>query len=716
MKFRKPTLHVTILTLFLTFLFVTAGSLTYYNYEENSKATINIAEDLLSEVSRKITWRVESLFESTVMLTNEVSELSYLPTKPDFMSHPAQWFLVESLLARPNIYSVYIGFADGDFYQLISLPEENGQLRDLLNAPKEARLAVRRVFDRPADGRRIELWQFLNRERRMVGSKGLRFTNYDPRNRPWFQQAMGTEEVIHTGYYIFGSTDGMGMTFARRFDGNVPGVFGVDITLDGLSRYFADQKVGRNGFVFMFNEKLQITAHPDPASVLATTEMPGGRKTVRLSLRDLPDPLMGALADAVEKWDGTSRGMVLRAGGVRHLVHLETIESQGTEKEYLAVAAPLSDFTGYMDRTRTRSLIFAGLIILLAIPIAVYNARLMSRPLNRLAREADKIRHFNLDSPVDVESKIAEIADLSKAVKAMQQSLSSFGRYVPKTLVKRMLLTGMDPVLGGARREATMLFTDIADFTSISESMEAEKLMLTVSEYMQEVGSVILENGGTIDKYIGDAIMAFWNAPTRQKNHAELACEAALQAREASSALNAMWRDNGMPELFTRFGIHTGEPIIGNVGSDDRINYTAMGAPVNLASRLEGLNKYYGTQILVSETVVRRVEGKFAFRSVGKVMPKGLSAPIRVFELMGRSDEFVCTLDSDNASCVIELWETGFASYEARKFEDAAEIFERCLRNDPSDRLAATMLERARALAAYPPGEDWDMTDVFKTK
>jgi len=716
MKFRKPTLHVTILTLFLTFLFVTGGSLTYYNYEENSKATIEIAEDLLSEVSKKITWRVESLFESTIMLTNEASELSYLPAKPDFMSHPAQWFLAESLLARPNIYSVYIGFADGEFYQIISLPPGNDRLRDQLDSPEGARLAVRHVFERPLDGRRVELWEFLDADRRMVGSRGMWFSIYDPRNRPWFQQAIGTEGVIHTGYYIFTSTDSMGMTFARRFDGEVPGVFGVDITLDGLSEYFADQVVGRNGYVFMFNDKLQITAHPDPAKVLTTTEMPGGRKTVRLSLKDLHDPVMGALAKAVEGWDGTSKGVVLKAAGERHLVHLSEIQTSGTEKEYLAVVAPLADFTSYMDRTRSRSLIFAGLIILLAIPIAMYNARLMSRPLNKLAKAADRIRHFNLDSPVDVESNIAEISDLSKAVKAMQSSLSSFGRYVPTTLVKRMLLTGMDPVLGGSRREATLLFTDIADFTSIAEGMEAEKLMLTMSEYMQGVGSVILEHGGTIDKYIGDAIMAFWNAPVRQEEHAILACEAAIHAREASRALNEAWRSKGMPELYTRFGIHTGETIIGNVGSDDRINYTAMGAPVNLASRLEGLNKYYGTQILVSETVVERVEGRFAFRSVGKVMPKGLSVPIKIFELMGRAEEYVCTLDSEEGTCAIEMWETGFASYEARKFDDAAEIFEKCLRADPSDHLAATMMERARSLAEYPPGENWDMTDVFKNK
>lgn len=716
MTFRKPTLHVTILTLFLSFLFVTAGSLTYYNYRENSKAATEIAQELLLEVSEKASNRVETLFESTIMLTNEVAELSNLGAKPDFMTHPSKWFLAETLLARPNIYSVYIGYADGEFFQIIALPEDEKKLAQSFGAPPKASMAVRHIFRRPLDGRRVELWQFYDEERRIVGSRTVGASQYDPRERPWFHKAAGAEGVISTDFYIFESTSSMGITFARRFDGAVPGVFGVDITLDGMSEFFSEQEVGQSGYVFMFDERLLITAHPDPSQVLVMTETPKGRQKVHLSLKDLHDPLMPVLVDTLKEGGGTNRSLCLEAGGVDYLVRLDSLKENLSDTQFLAVIAPLSDFTGNMDRTRERSLIFAAVIILLAIPIAIFNSRMMSRPLHLLAVAADRIRHFNLDSPVKVQSHIAEIDDLSKAVKAMQSSLSSFGRYVPKTLVKRMLLEGTDPKLGGARREATMLFTDIADFTTISEGMEGEELMLAVSDYLQEISWVILEYGGTIDKYIGDAVMAFWNAPVRQENHAELACNAALHARDVSEALNAKWREAGRPVMFTRFGLHTGEPIIGNVGSDDRMNYTAMGAPVNIASRLEGLNKYYGTQILASETVVAAVGDKFTFRSVGKVLPKGVTSPVKVFELVGRAEDFVCTLDSDMESCSVELWETAYASYEAHHFEDAAIIFEKFLKANPKDHLAATMLERAKELAENPPGDDWDMTDVFKSK
>jgi adenylate cyclase len=450
---------------------------------------------------------------------------------------------------------------------------------------------------------------------------------------------------------------------------------------------------------------------------LTVTEMPEGKRAVRLSLGDLHDPVMIALKERMQGWDGKKFRMIIHANSKSYLIHVDPVSDGLMDEQYLAVAAPLKDFTGKMDKTREQSLLFAVVIILLAVPLAVYNARLMSKPLNTLAVEADKIRHFDLDSRVDVQSHIAEIAGLSKAVKAMQMSLSSFGRYVPKTLVERLLLAGKSPELGGERREATLLFTDIADFTTISESMGAEELMLTVSEYLQEVGSVIISHGGTIDKYIGDSIMAFWNAPNSQENHAALACEAALQACAVSEAINARWELQGKPVMHTRFGLHTGRPVIGNVGSDDRMNYTAMGAAVNLASRLEGLNKYYGTQILVSEAVKEQAGEDFMFRPVGKVLPKGTVSPVIAYELMGYSG--VCTgivTPDGRDTCFLELWERGYAAYQDLRFSEAAEIFKTCFDVKPEDHLAASMMQRAVYLAENSPEDDWDGVDVFKVK
>ena len=560
----------------------------------------------------------------------------------------------------------------------------------------------------------MELWQFFDEERRLVGSRGLHYSSYDPTTRPWFRRAIDTEGIIRTPFYIFTSTNSLGLTFAHRFDANVPGVIGVDISLTSLSKYFKDQRVGRSGYVFMFDRNLKMTAHPDMGKILFMAEPQ--QTIVRLSLKDQTDQVITALTKRLEHWDG-EESLVLDVGESKHLVHLAPFLDDSLEGQFLAITAPLSDFTAHMDRTRKNSLLGAALIILIAIPIAAYNAWLMSSSLKKLAGEADKIRHFKLDSKERVRSHIAEISALSKAIKAMQSSLNSFGRYVPKALVEQLLLARMVPKLGGERREATLLFSDIADFTTISESMEAEKLMLSVSEYLQEISFVILEYDGTIDKYIGDAVMAFWNSPTEQEDHAQLACAAALGARDASEELNRRWEAEGHPVMYTRFGLHTGHPIIGNIGSDDRMNFTAMGASVNLASRLEGLNKYYGTQILASQTVVDQAGDGFVFRAVGKVVAKGTTIPVSIYELLGRRNGPIAFLKtSEEIPNFLEEWETAYGLYQAGRFNEASTLYEKLAGANPEDRLADTMLKRALALAESPPEGDWDGVDVFKTK
>ena len=713
----RPTLHFSILTLFFVFLLVSAGTLTWFNYKENSRAALAIADDLLTEVDAMVRERVVNMFKETLSLAREASELPQLSIKPQFLYHGVQWYLAESLLVHPHVYSVYIGYSDGDFYQLISLRHAKEALRRKLQAPDKADLAVRRVFARPSDGRRVELWQYLDSERRMVGSRTMDGTLYDPRYRPWFKKAMQTEGVTSTDYYVFTSTESIGLTMAQRFDGPVPGAFGVDITLDDLSEFFARQRVGKSGIVFMFDAEGKLTAHTDASKTVYLHSYHVRDELRRASLEITGDPLLAALARATGQGVVPGR-MVLDVEGRRHLVRISGFEEGPLGEQYIAVAAPMADFTESMDNTRRISLYFALGICILAIPMAVYFSRLIARPLRLLSREADEIRHFNLESPVDVSSPIAEISELTKAVKTMKSSLSTFGRYVPKALVQEILLKRLSPDLGGERREVTLLFTDIADFTSITENMDPEQLMLNMSEYLQVTGVEILNLGGTIDKFIGDAIMAFWNAPNMREEHATIACEAALRARHASSRLNDRWAARGLPALRTRFGLHTGEVVVGNVGSEDRMNYTVIGPAVNLASRLEGLNKYYGTSILVSETVQTQARGQYLFRSVGKVMPKGTSVPVKVYELLGAEDE---NGDLELAAPVelfswLHDWEAAHAAYLEQRFEEAERFFEEFHRLLPHDVLAATMLGKARQYRSRPPGEGWDGVDVFNKK
>jgi len=553
-----------------------------------------------------------------------------------------------------------------------------------------------------------------------VGPRIEKQAVYDPRKRPWYSLADGADGLVKTNLYAFADVKALGLTFARRFVGEVSGVFGIDITLEKLSQFLKKQQIGQTGLVFMFNADGQLTAYPDPSKVIKEEQGEDGRlRMVPATVFDLENPVIETVYMKYASGEDLEyRYSSFEVGGETYLLRLTPVPGFHGKEEYIALFASVKDFIGPIAETRTQSLIFSFIILALSIPIITLAARSISKSLNALAKESDKIKGFELDSPVEVRSRVAEIHKLSQSMNTMKTALRTFGRYVPMALVKRFVQSDIVPTLGGERRELTLLFTDVADFTTMSETMAPEDLMLKVSEYFEKVGSVIIEHGGTIDKFIGDAIMAFWNAPVKTDNHCLKACEAALRCVRVSNRLNQAWRDEDSPVMFTRFGIHTADAVVGNVGSPDRMNYTAIGASVNTASRLEGLNKFYGTQILVSQTVRDRVEGVFVFRSVDLVIPKGATVPIALFELIGAlpGTGYTDIVVSEERLEHFAAWERAYADYRERHWDRAVAGFSTLREAGRGDHLADIYLERARRFLAQDPGDDWTGVEAFKKK
>jgi adenylate cyclase len=230
---------------------------------------------------------------------------------------------------------------------------------------------------------------------------------------------------------------------------------------------------------------------------------------------------------------------------------------------------------------------------------------------------------------------IREIDELGHSVSTMRTLVQTFSNFVPKRLVQQLVETGDAMTLGGARREVTILFTDVVNFTGITENRDPAQVMQYTSRYFAALSDAIMANKGTVDKFIGDAVMAIWNAPIEDENHVANACAAVLGCIEANRELNAVFEREGWPVYNTRFGLHVGDVVVGNIGSADRMNYTVLGATVNLAARLESLNKNYQTTALVSEAVKQRVESRFEFRAVDRIKPKGFVAEFQVYELVG---------------------------------------------------------------------------------
>lgn len=280
----------------------------------------------------------------------------------------------------------------------------------------------------------------------------------------------------------------------------------------------------------------------------------------------------------------------------------------------------------------------------------------------------------------------------------------AFSSYVSPDLVKQIEKDPDKLVLGGEQREISILFSDIRGFTTISEGLAPQELVRLLNEYLNPMTRIVLEEKGTLDKFIGDAVMAIFNAPLDLSNHPEAACRAAVRMIESLKQLNAGFSAKNMNTIDIGIGINTGPAVVGNMGADIRFDYTAIGDSVNLASRLESLNKYYGTHILVSEdTRVKVTDPGFRFREVDRVKVKGKQLPVVIYELV-----------TGDASFLINF-EEGLNCYRKADFSGAAKIFnELAEKND--DHPSRLYLERCSEYIKNPPPENWDGVYTAKSK
>ncbi|GJQ62842.1 MAG: adenylate/guanylate cyclase domain-containing protein [Melioribacteraceae bacterium] len=294
----------------------------------------------------------------------------------------------------------------------------------------------------------------------------------------------------------------------------------------------------------------------------------------------------------------------------------------------------------------------------------------------------------------------------SSAIKKM------FSHYVSGVLVNQLIDNPDKLKLGGEKRNLTILFSDIAGFSTFSEQMGPEELVKLMNEYLNAMTDIVIQNRGTLDKYIGDAVMAFWGAPISLDNHAEMACVTALEMQEALDKLQESWKERNLPEINVRIGVNTGDVIVGNIGSRKRFDYTVMGDDVNLASRLEGANKQYGTFIMLNESTAGMVRDKFLLRDLDFIKVKGKNKPARVYELIGRRGE----TPAEEKLKKLSTYFDGLTEYRNRNFREAENLFLQTLENLPDDAPSKVYIERIAYYLESPPGEEWDGSFTMKSK
>jgi adenylate cyclase len=295
--------------------------------------------------------------------------------------------------------------------------------------------------------------------------------------------------------------------------------------------------------------------------------------------------------------------------------------------------------------------------------------------------------------------------------KQRRQLRTVFDKYMAAEVVDEIMRNPEAIRLGGEKKELSVLFSDIAGFTSISERLEPETLVELLNKYLSAMTDVILQHRGNVNKYLGDGIMAIFGAPRGDPNHASLACFAALDSQAELAKRREQWKAEGQPEISARIGINSGWLVVGNMGSQARMEYTVMGDTVNLASRLEGANKYYDTLILLGPRTYELAARDIEAREIDRMRVKGKKEPVVVFELLARKGNL-----SIEQQRVVATYLEGLEAYKRRDFKTAAAQFQAALTLDPGDGPSRVYLERAKEYFMAPPPEDWDGVYELKSK
>lgn len=628
-----------IITLFVVVVLVIGLTLVFLSFSRMSAVTQSAAGKFIDKVAELSAGRIDTqlrLIKSSLDLLSDMPPVQTAAIGDGSRLYP---LMASMLRNNEHLFSLYIGYDDGSFVELDYIDRAGAEARERLQAPEGAVFRGVLIFRRQnttAEARIV----FLDGELAKLGdTTGPR--DFDPRNRPWYVEAGKSDRSGLTGPYVFFATRKHGYTVHQKMRDGRTGVVAGDIILDTAEQMLNRDRLTASSVAFLFDDAGRVLAHPDMSHYLRRDAAERGADMIP----HLRNDDMNGVARAIRAWKqtGIPQQFFYDADGRQYAAAFRQVEGAGAANLRVAVLAPFDEFFATIVSERSRLVAITLGFVVAMLPLVFLIGSLLSKSLQALADQTDRIQRFELGPTRPVRSSIREIDELGRSVSTMRVVAQTFSQFVPKRLVQQLVETGTALELGGTRRDVTLLFTDVAGFTELTERADPAQVMQYTSRYFAAISNEIMAHGGTVDKFIGDGLMAMWNAPADDDDHVLNACAAALALVRANERLNAEFEREGWPAYHTRCGLHTGDAIVGNVGSTDRMNYTALGANVNLAARLEGLNKNYGTSILVSEAVRDRASHRFEFRAIDRIRPKGFDQTFQIYELIGPRDDSVAT-------------------------------------------------------------------------
>lgn len=586
-----------------------------YNYRSTSRAVLILCDELTDQATQSVIDKTVAFLTPPAELTELSAQLFTTGVLP-FNVAKLERYAIECLKSQSQISMFLIGDRAGNF--LLAKPEPDGST---------ATKFVNRTVNPP-----LTTWKYWDKAFQVIRTETLTTDTYDPRSRPWYQGAEEKRGLYWTDPFIYytGRKPGIAVSYpVMDPQGRVAGVIGYDIELVQLSTFLQSLKIGKHGLAFIMNDKKELVAYPDPTKVI---ENKSETDTLRLMRVDALD--IASIVAAYREYLRTGQEKFsLEVGGVRYHASFTNFPPSFGKPWQVVIVVPEDDFIGEVKNLSHRVLAICLFFLVLSVALAFLISRRISKPILQLAKETDHIRNFQLDEPLVLKSHIAEIRVLGEAINRMKVSLRSFMRFAPQQLVKQVALGGKELMLEGERREVTLLFSDLRNFTRFAERTSPEEVVHILNVHFDSMVRIISDHGGYVVDFLGDSLFAVFGAPQSDPDHAFQAIQCAVAMQLARTRLNAELSAPNLPRLEMGIGINTGSCVVGNMGSQVRIKYGVVGHAVNLAARIETFT--VGGQVLISGTTQRLVQDLVLVSGPFEAYGKGVEGAIQIWEVRG---------------------------------------------------------------------------------
>ncbi len=683
---RTYSIRTVLMTLMIGEIII-AITLTAWLWYGNGQASVkSLTEDRCSEISSRVEERIMTLIlaaQNTAEAQKQLVETGLVdPSKKGEVDQLLQ-FQLQHLIKNRFLTSIAIGMPDGSLFGVQR--DSDGKLQLLRSEPGQDVLEEVAVLD--GNSKRIEGFSVVD--------------------RPWYREAVESNGAGWTGIYKFpGIPPQLGSSAYQVIEdeeGSLIGVALCDITLGPIDQFLRGLTLTENGRSFVIDKAGLLIAtsrgdsliKKDDGSLQRVAAIDCNDSFIRETM-EITGSEMGDLAT----WAGSGILEIDTSAGPVQLAWNPILGLAGIDLISL-IAIPTDDLVQEIsDRTRFTAIAFL-VLILLTIPIVWRTAWGITRPVRELNSGMKRISRFEIDGDSGLPSRLTELNQMQIRMEAMRHALASFEKYVPSRVVRQLVTEDRVAVPGMEPATACVYFSDVVGFTTIAETLPPEKLVQIGGEYLQEMSQQVLDESGIIDKFIGDAIMAFWIAEIDGSRVTANACRAAINSQKGLVEMREDWGRRNLPQMKARIGLHTGPVLVGNMGSSSRLNYTVIGDTVNLASRLEGLNRLYGTDIIVSEEVAKIVADEMHCRILDHVAVKGRRQGGAIYQL-------VCEADSATESQIViaNQHNEALKYYQDGQFEKANSSFEDILRSFPEDLPARALADRCLQLSKNPP-KNW---------